>query len=110
MAGTFEIYKDKAGEFRFRLNSSNGQTVLTSEGYKTKASARNGASSVEKNCQTETRFEKTRTPAGNYRFALKSSNGQVVGTSQNYKSASGRNNGVAAVARAAIGATVKDLT
>jgi uncharacterized protein len=39
MAGTFEIYEEKAGEFRFRLKDTNGQVIVTVGGYKTKASA-----------------------------------------------------------------------
>ena len=42
MAGKFELYKDKAGEFRFRLKAGNGEIILASEGYKQKASAMNG--------------------------------------------------------------------
>ena len=34
----FEVYTDKAGEFRFRLKAANGQIIATSEGYKAKAS------------------------------------------------------------------------
>lgn len=49
MAGKFELYTDKAGEFRFRLKAANGQTIAASEGYKTKASALNGIGSVKKN-------------------------------------------------------------
>ena len=49
MAGTFEIYKNKAGEFRFRLKATNGQVIATGEGYKTKASAIEGIESVQKN-------------------------------------------------------------
>jgi len=45
----FEVYKDKAGEFRFRLNAKNGQIIATSEGYKAKASCLNGIESVKKN-------------------------------------------------------------
>ena len=41
MAGKFELYKDKGGEFRFRLKAGNGQIILASEGYKTKTSAKN---------------------------------------------------------------------
>jgi hypothetical protein len=37
MSGTFEIYNDKAGEFRFRLKANNGQAILASEGYKDKS-------------------------------------------------------------------------
>ena len=45
----FEIYTDKAGEFRFRLKARNGEIILSSEGYKAKASCENGIESVRKN-------------------------------------------------------------
>ncbi len=47
----FEIYKDKAGEFRFRLKARNGQVIAVSEGYKTKVSCLNGVDSVVKNAK-----------------------------------------------------------
>ena len=45
----FELYKDRAGEFRFRLKASNGQEIAASEGYTTKAACLNGVESVRKN-------------------------------------------------------------
>ena len=45
----FEIYTDKAGEFRFRLKATNGQIIAVSEGYKAIASCMNGIESVKKN-------------------------------------------------------------
>ena len=45
----FEMYLDKAGEFRFRLKARNGEIIATSEGYKAKASCLNGIESVKKN-------------------------------------------------------------
>ena len=45
----FEVYQDKAGEFRFRLKATNGQVIATGEGYKAKASCLNGVESVKKN-------------------------------------------------------------
>lgn len=45
----FQIYVDKAGEFRFRLTAKNGQTIAVSEGYKSLASCKNGVESVKKN-------------------------------------------------------------
>ena len=45
----FEVYLDKAGEFRFRLKARNGEIIATSEGYKAKASCLNGIESVKKN-------------------------------------------------------------
>ena len=45
----FEVYTDKAGEFRFRLKALNGQIIAVSEGYKAIASCMNGIESVKKN-------------------------------------------------------------
>ena len=45
----FELYVDKAGEFRFRLKARNGEVIAASEGYKAKASCLNGIESVRKN-------------------------------------------------------------
>lgn len=45
----FEVYTDKAGEYRFRLKAKNGQIVAVGEGYKTKTSCLNGIESVKKN-------------------------------------------------------------
>jgi uncharacterized protein YegP (UPF0339 family) len=45
----FEIYKDKAQEFRFRFKASNGQTMFSSEGYGSKASALSAIESIRKN-------------------------------------------------------------
>ena len=45
----YEIYKDKAGECRFRLRAKNGQIILSGEGYGTKANCKNGIESIGKN-------------------------------------------------------------
>ena len=45
----FEMYQDKAGEFRFRLKATNGQVIAVSEGYTAKANCQNGIESVQKN-------------------------------------------------------------
>ncbi|GIT78914.1 UPF0339 protein [Leifsonia sp. LS1] len=52
MAGSFELYKDKAGEYRFRLKAANGETIATSEGYASKSGAKNGIESVQRNAPT----------------------------------------------------------
>jgi len=49
MAAKFELYKDKKGEFRWKLIATNGQTIAVGEGYTTKESAKNGIESVKKN-------------------------------------------------------------
>ncbi len=45
----FEIYKDKADEFRFRLKATNGQVIATGEGYKTRANCIKGVDSIKNN-------------------------------------------------------------
>lgn len=105
----FEINKDKAGEFRFNLKASNGQIILSSEGYKTKASCENGIESVRKNSTSDARFERKETNTG-HKFNLKSTNGQVIGTSEVYNSKAGMENGIASVAKNAPIATIDDTT
>lgn len=45
----FEVYTDKAGEFRFRLKATNGQVIAVSEGYTTHVNCLNGVESVKNN-------------------------------------------------------------
>lgn len=99
MSGTFEIYKDKAGEFRFRLKASNGQNILASEGYTTKAACVNGIESVKTNAPDDKRYERKDTASGKFMFNLKAANHQVIGTSQSYESATSRDNGIESVKR-----------
>lgn len=110
MSGKFEIYKDKAGEFRFRLKAGNDQIVLTGEGYKAKAGCMNGVESVMKNAPDDSRFKKYETASGKHAFNLVAGNSQVIGVSQPYASDSGRDAGIDAVKRAADSAAIDDQT
>jgi uncharacterized protein YegP (UPF0339 family) len=110
MAGKFELYTDKAGEFRFRLKAGNGQTILASEGYSAKASAMNGIESVKKNAADDARFERKESKSGKPMFNLLAANHQVIGTSELYESASARDNGIESVKKNAPGAEVVDMT
>ncbi|RIJ26611.1 YegP family protein [Henriciella mobilis] len=109
MAGKFELYSDKAGEFRFRLKAGNGEIILSSEGYKKRASAMNGIESVKKNAANDARYENKEGSSGKFSFNLKAANGQVIGTSQSYKSESGRDNGVESVKKNAPAAPVAEV-
>ncbi len=110
MAGKFELYTDKAGEFRFRLKAGNGEIILASEGYKQRASAENGIESVRKNGPLDERYERKETSSGKPMFNLKATNGQVIGTSELYESTASRENGIESVKKNAPDADVKDLT
>jgi uncharacterized protein YegP (UPF0339 family) len=90
------------------LKAGNGETILSSEGYSAKSGCKNGIESVRKNCVDPDRFEKKETASGKFRFNLKSSNGQVIASSQNYSSASGCDNGMKSVAKSAPDAAVDD--
>lgn len=48
MAGKFEVYADKAGQFRFRLKAGNGEVVAVGEAYETKAAAIKGCEAVQR--------------------------------------------------------------
>jgi len=109
MAGKFEIYKDKAGEFRFRLKAGNGQNILASEGYKAKASCLNGCESVKKNAVDDKRFARKTTAAGKFSFNLKAGNNQIIGTSQSYESEDSRDAGIESVKNTAPSATIEEL-
>jgi hypothetical protein len=110
MAGKFEVFKDKAGEFRFRLKAGNGEIILASEGYKQRASAMNGIESVKKNAADDARYERKDSSRGKPMFNLKATNGQVIGTSELYSSASSRDAGIESVKTNAPEAQVIDLT
>ncbi|AFJ02517.1 hypothetical protein Q7C_1367 [Methylophaga frappieri] len=110
MAAKFELYQDKAGEYRFRLKAGNGEIILTGEGYTTKAACNNGIESVKKNAPDDARYEKKESASGKFSFSLKAGNHQVIGVSQSYSSTSGRDNGIASVKKNAPEASVNDLT
>jgi uncharacterized protein YegP (UPF0339 family) len=106
----FEVYQSgKKNEFRFRLKADNGQIILSSEGYATKASCLNGIESVKKNASDPKRVTATKTPTKMFRFAITAPNNQIIGTSQNYKSDSGRNNGIESVKKNAAKAEIKEV-
>jgi uncharacterized protein len=106
----FQLYQTKAGKFRFRLNAVNGQCILTSQSYATKASAKNGIASVKKNAATDTRFTRGESKNGQFYFNLVAANKQVVGTSEMYTTKAACTNGIKAVMRDAPNAGVEDTT
>ncbi|MBD3867593.1 MAG: YegP family protein [Acidobacteria bacterium] len=110
MASKFVLKKAAGGQFMFNLVASNGRIVLTSERYKSKASAANGIKSVKKHAKAIKNFERGKTKNGGTKFVLKASNGEPVGRSQTYKGPSGCTGGIASVKRCAPGSKVDDLT
>lgn len=110
MAAKFELYRDTAGEYRFRLKAGNGEIILASEGYTGKAGAENGIDSVKVNAPIDSRYEREVSADGKYYFNLRAVNHQVIGTSEMYESDAGRDSGVESVKANAPEAVVDDQT
>jgi len=110
MAGKFELKKGKGGTYSFNLKASNGQVILTSQSYKSKAAATNGIKSVCTNCKKASFFEQKTAKNGQPYFVLLAANKQVIGKSQMYASKKSMMNGIASVKKNAAKPTIKDLT
>ncbi len=108
MAGKFELKKSKNDKFFFNLLASNGQIILTSEMYESKASAQNGIASVQKNATVAARYESLVGKDNTAYFVLKAGNHQVIGKSQMYASEKSRDNGIESCTSHAPGAAVDD--
>ena len=108
--GKFEIKKDKAGKFRFNLKAGNGQVILSSQGYSSRSGCENGIDSVRNNSKKDGMFDRCEAKNGSPYFCLKSTNGQVIGSSEMYSSKSAMENGIASVKKNAGKAKVVDIT
>ena len=105
----FEIYKDKEGKFRFRLQANNGQNIIASQGYTTKKSCMNGISSVKKNSPGYTNFERLRSKGGSHYFNLKAQNKLVIATSQMYSSSKAMEQGINSVKKNVLNADIVEI-
>ncbi|MBX7054776.1 MAG: YegP family protein [Pyrinomonadaceae bacterium] len=97
MAGKFELKVSSNGKYHFNLKAGNGQIILSSEMYESKAAAENGIASVKKNAGDDARYERKESSNGKPYFNLKASNGQVIGKSEMYESAASMENGIESV-------------
>jgi len=122
MPGRFEVYKDVAGKFRFRLNAENNGIVAASEAYEHHASCIKGVRSVQKNCNAEiedmtTEDKRISNPKyqvfcdenGKFRFHLNASNGEIIAQSEGYETKEGCMNGIEAFRNSCNG-EIEDLT
>ena len=108
--GKFEVKQTKTG-FKFNLKAGNGEIIANSEVYTTEAACIKGLESVRRNCvgavedQTVENFEVQKHPkfevyldkAGEYRFRLKATNGQVIAVGEGYKTKSSCLNGIESI-------------
>ena len=108
--GKFIISSRKNGEFQFNLKASNGQIILSSEGYASKNNCMNGVDSVKKNSKDDSKFDSKEAVNGKFYFNLKATNGQIIGSSQMYTTAVSRDNGITSVKVNAPDAAIEDET
>ncbi len=106
----FEIYKGQDDHFYFRLLATNGQNILSSQGYTTKAKCQNGIESVKSNALDAAHFEVREAADGRYYFILLAVNKQVIGTSQMYANKRNCEEGIQSVQHNAPHAPVEDAT
>ena len=106
------VIRNVASGIKFDLKATNGQVIATSEVYTTAAACRNGIESVMKNApvanvedQTVENFETATYPkfemyedkGGEFRFRLKARNGEIIATSEGYKTKASCENGIDSV-------------
>ena len=118
--GKFVIRAVNSG-IKFDLKATNGQVILTSEVYTTKAACRNGVESIMKNAPvanvedqtvegfetvTHPKFEMYQDKTGEFRFRLKARNGEIIGVSEGYTSKANCVNGVESVKKNAAEAEI----
>lgn len=106
----FQIYQTKTGKYRFKLCAVNGQCILTSQSYASKASCKNGIASVQKNSASADQFTQNEAKNGQFYFNMIAANKQIIGTSEMYNAKASCTNGVKAVMRDAPKAGVEDTT
>ncbi len=110
MAGKFEIKQAKNGKYHFNLKAGNGEIILSSQMYASKASCKNGIASVQKNCGDASRYDRKVNNGGKDYFVLKAGNQQVIGNSEAYNSKASMENGIKSVSKNGSTTNVVDTT
>ena len=121
--GKFVIKETNTG-IKFDLKAGNGEVILTSEVYRAERSCRKGIASVQKNApiaavedQTVEGFATEKCPkfeiytdkAGELRFRLKATNGQIIGVSEGYKAMASCTNGIESVKKNAVDSPIEKI-
>jgi uncharacterized protein YegP (UPF0339 family) len=118
----YQVYRDAAGKFRFRLRAANNKIVAVSEAYERKAGCMNGVKSVQKNCDSKIedktigaetlphpKYEVFTDVASKFRFNLSAPNGEIIAASEAYETKQGCMDGIESV-KNSCEAEIEDLT
>ncbi|MCJ7632766.1 YegP family protein [Candidatus Bathyarchaeota archaeon] len=110
MAGSYNLKRSMDQKYYFNLVADNNEIVLTSETYNTKQNALDGISSVRLNSPHEERYKRKISTRQLHYFILTATNGEPIGTSEEYSSAQAMENGILVVKRIGQSAILRDLT
>lgn len=99
------ILNTSGDEFLFNLHAENGEIVLTSERYRSRASALEGIEAVRRAAAHDARYQPGES---GLHFVLRADNGEVIGTSETYSGPQAMHGGMRAVREAAASATVEE--
>jgi len=110
MSAQYKVLPSRNGQYYFTLQADNNEIILTSsETYVTKQGARDGIDAVKRSCSNDSNYERYTNSNGYFMFNLKAYNNKVLGISEQYTTAVGRENGIAAVKRVGPSAPIVDL-
>ena len=93
----FQIYKDKAGKHRFRLKAKNGENIISSQAYASRATCMKGIKSLAKNSASKDSFDAKQNRAGKWSFNVRAANNKVIATSQSYADKASMNRGIKSI-------------
>jgi len=110
MSAHYELKPVASNRFIFNLKAANGEVILTSETYESKASALNGIESVKKNSPYDEQYERRKSTSSQPYFVLKAKNHEVIGRSETYSSVGAMEKGIHSVKKNGPIATTNDIT
>mgnify|MGYP006281379931 CR=1 FL=1 len=99
MSAYYELKKSAKGNWSFNLKAGNHQVILTSQSYDSRASAKKGIASLQKNGRKEASIDRKKSTKGQPYFTVLAANKQIIGKSEMYTSESSRAKGIASVMR-----------
>lgn len=108
--GKFIISKNTNGEFKYEFLNNNEEVILEKSAYKNKAMCLKVIESIKRNAQDDSKFYRKRTTENECYFNLKSSNGQILGTSKIYKDKATREDAIQLVKIISADAPVEDYS
>jgi uncharacterized protein YegP (UPF0339 family) len=110
MKGYYQIKTASDGRHQFTLHAGNHEIILLSQLYAERSGVEKGIAGVQEHGPHESRYERKLSAKGEPYFSLKSTNGQIIGTSEMYGSEASRDNGIRSVMANSVSTVIKEAT